>query len=160
MSRSLKKVPVEPRLLDRVIAMNEAGDKKVIKTWSRSSTIFPRWLVTPSLQMTRPTPDDALNHGWLQAGRVSPPSARTTSTGAETWKLKQSLATQCASRPQGTHRTDQIRGKNVIAAQETSASPTVLLLMSPWREPEPSDHTISTNQNLVKARSLIRTAAS
>ena len=42
MSRSLKKGPfVEPRLLDRVIAMNEAGDKKVIQTWSRSSTIFP-----------------------------------------------------------------------------------------------------------------------
>ena len=42
MSSSLKKGPfVEPRLLDRVIAMNEAGDKKVIKTWSRSSTIFP-----------------------------------------------------------------------------------------------------------------------
>lgn len=42
MSRSFKKGPfVEPRLLDRVIAMNEAGDKKVIKTWSRSSTIFP-----------------------------------------------------------------------------------------------------------------------
>ena len=42
MSRSLKKGPfVEPRLLDRVIAMNEAGNKKVIKTWSRSSTIFP-----------------------------------------------------------------------------------------------------------------------
>ena len=42
MSRSLKKGPfVEPRLIDRVIAMNEAGDKKVIKTWSRSSTIFP-----------------------------------------------------------------------------------------------------------------------
>ena len=42
MSRSLKKGPfVEPRLLDRVIAMNEAGDKKVIKTWSRASTIVP-----------------------------------------------------------------------------------------------------------------------
>ena len=42
MSRSLKKGPfVEPRLLDRVIAMNEAGDKKVIKTWSRSSPIYP-----------------------------------------------------------------------------------------------------------------------
>ena len=45
MSRSLKKGPfVEPRLLDRVIAMNEAGDKKVIKTWSRSSTIFPEFV--------------------------------------------------------------------------------------------------------------------
>ena len=28
-------------LLKRVIAMNEAGEKKVLKTWSRSSTIFP-----------------------------------------------------------------------------------------------------------------------
>jgi small subunit ribosomal protein S19 len=42
MSRSLKKGPfVQPRLLARVNAMNEAGDKKVIKTWSRASTIFP-----------------------------------------------------------------------------------------------------------------------
>jgi len=42
MSRSLKKGPfVQPRLLDRVRKMNEAGEKKVIKTWSRASTIFP-----------------------------------------------------------------------------------------------------------------------
>ena len=42
MSRSLKKGPyVEPRLLARIVAMNEAGEKKAIKTWSRSSTIFP-----------------------------------------------------------------------------------------------------------------------
>ena len=42
MSRSLKKGPfVEPRLLARIVAMNEAGDKKVLKTWSRASTIFP-----------------------------------------------------------------------------------------------------------------------
>lgn len=42
MRRSLKKGPyVEPRLLERIIAMNEAGEKNVIKTWSRSSTIFP-----------------------------------------------------------------------------------------------------------------------
>ena len=42
MSRSLKKGPVvETRLLQRVVAMNEAGKKEVIKTWSRSSTIFP-----------------------------------------------------------------------------------------------------------------------
>ena len=46
MSRSLKKGPfVEPRLLDRVIAMNEAGDKKVIKTWSRASMISPDFVV-------------------------------------------------------------------------------------------------------------------
>ncbi len=42
MSRSLKKGPfVQPRLLDRVRQMNEAGEKKVLKTWSRASTIFP-----------------------------------------------------------------------------------------------------------------------
>jgi small subunit ribosomal protein S19 len=42
MSRSLKKGPfVQPRLLERIHAMNEANEKKVIKTWSRSSTIFP-----------------------------------------------------------------------------------------------------------------------
>jgi small subunit ribosomal protein S19 len=41
-SRSLKKGPfVQPRLLERIHAMNEVGEKKVIKTWSRSSTIFP-----------------------------------------------------------------------------------------------------------------------
>ncbi len=32
---------MEPRLLNRIVAMNEVGEKKVIKTWSRSSTIFP-----------------------------------------------------------------------------------------------------------------------
>ncbi len=42
MSRSLKKGPfVEPRLLARIEAMNAAGEKSVIKTWSRASTIFP-----------------------------------------------------------------------------------------------------------------------
>jgi small subunit ribosomal protein S19 len=42
MSRSIKKGPyVQDVLLKRVIAMNEAGEKKVLKTWSRASTIFP-----------------------------------------------------------------------------------------------------------------------
>ena len=42
MSRSLKKGPfVEPRLLARIEAMNAAGEKEVIETWSRASTIFP-----------------------------------------------------------------------------------------------------------------------
>lgn len=42
MSRSLKKGPfIEPRLLGRIQAMNVAGEKSVIKTWSRASTIFP-----------------------------------------------------------------------------------------------------------------------
>ena len=42
MSRSTKKGPyVQPKLLERVQQMNERGEKTVIKTWSRSSTIFP-----------------------------------------------------------------------------------------------------------------------
>ena len=42
MSRSLKKGPfVETRLLSSIEKMNAAGEKNVIKTWSRSSTIFP-----------------------------------------------------------------------------------------------------------------------
>ena len=42
MGRSVKKGPfVEERLLKRIVAMNESGDKQVVKTWSRTSTIFP-----------------------------------------------------------------------------------------------------------------------
>ena len=42
MSRSVKKGPyIEARLLKRVEEMNNKGEKKVLKTWSRSSTIFP-----------------------------------------------------------------------------------------------------------------------
>lgn len=43
MGRSLKKGPYcDPKLLAKVVAMNEKGDNKVLKTWSRSSTIFPQ----------------------------------------------------------------------------------------------------------------------
>ena len=42
MGRSIKKGPfVQPVLLKRVQAKNEAGEKRVLKTWSRASTIFP-----------------------------------------------------------------------------------------------------------------------
>jgi small subunit ribosomal protein S19 len=42
MSRSAKKGPfVDERLLGRIESMNQAGSKNMIKTWSRSSTIFP-----------------------------------------------------------------------------------------------------------------------
>ena len=45
MSRSVKKGPyVEERLLNRVRAQAATTDKKVIKTWSRSSTIFPEFV--------------------------------------------------------------------------------------------------------------------
>ena len=43
MSRSIKKGPyAEERLMSRILAMNEAGEKKVVKTWSRATTIFPQ----------------------------------------------------------------------------------------------------------------------
>ena len=45
MSRSSKKMPyVEEKLFNRVVAMNEKGEKKVLKTWSRSSTIYPEFV--------------------------------------------------------------------------------------------------------------------
>ena len=45
MSRSVKKGPfVQKVLYDRIEAMNKAGEKKVIKTWSRASTIVPEFV--------------------------------------------------------------------------------------------------------------------
>ncbi|EIT84053.1 30S ribosomal protein S19 [Fictibacillus macauensis ZFHKF-1] len=45
MGRSLKKGPfVDDHLMKKVESMNEANDKKVIKTWSRRSTIFPEFI--------------------------------------------------------------------------------------------------------------------
>ncbi len=45
MPRSLKKGPyVEPKLLKRVTAVSDTGEKKVFKTWSRRSTIIPEFI--------------------------------------------------------------------------------------------------------------------
>lgn len=45
MSRSVKKGPfVEAKLFSRVQEMNEKGEKRVLKTWSRASTIFPEFV--------------------------------------------------------------------------------------------------------------------
>ena len=45
MSRSCKKAPfVEEKLFNRIVAMNEKNEKKVLKTWSRASTIFPAFV--------------------------------------------------------------------------------------------------------------------
>ena len=45
MSRSVKKGPfVETKLYKRIEAMNEKNEKKVLKTWSRASTIFPEFV--------------------------------------------------------------------------------------------------------------------
>jgi len=43
MGRSLKKGPfVDPKLIQRIEQMNEKNEKKVVRTWSRASTIFPQ----------------------------------------------------------------------------------------------------------------------
>ncbi len=43
MGRSLKKGPfIEPKLLHRIEMMNDKNEKKVVRTWSRASTIFPQ----------------------------------------------------------------------------------------------------------------------
>lgn len=45
MGRSVKKGPfVQLKLLERVVEMNKSGNKQVLKTWSRSSTIFPEFV--------------------------------------------------------------------------------------------------------------------
>ena len=45
MGRSIKKGPyVQEALMKRVLDMNEKGEKKVLKTWSRASTIFPEFV--------------------------------------------------------------------------------------------------------------------
>lgn len=45
MSRSMKKGPyIEPKLLKKIEAMNNSGDRKAIRTWSRASTIFPQFV--------------------------------------------------------------------------------------------------------------------
>ena len=70
MGRSVKKGPfVAPELIKRVVEMNEKGEKKVLKTWSRASTIFPEfvghtirytlprtWLVTSWASLLPPVP--------------------------------------------------------------------------------------------------------
>ena len=45
MSRSIKKGPfVDPKLLKRIEEINDKGEKRVLKSWSRSSTIFPQFV--------------------------------------------------------------------------------------------------------------------
>ncbi|MBI4408880.1 MAG: 30S ribosomal protein S19 [Gemmatimonadetes bacterium] len=45
MSRSLKKGPyIDPKLLERIQVMNSRGEKRVVKTWARASTISPEFV--------------------------------------------------------------------------------------------------------------------
>ena len=53
MGRSVKKGPfVQPALMKRVQEMNKSGEKRILKTWSRASTIFPDFVGTPSPSTT------------------------------------------------------------------------------------------------------------
>ena len=85
MSRSIKKGPfVAPELFKRVEELNKAGDKKVLKTWSRSSTIFPSispkiWSATSLASLLRRGPSAA-----TPAARPPTHKRRTQ----ETWKLE------------------------------------------------------------------------
>ena len=67
MSRSVKKGPyVQESLKKKIDALNAAGEKKVVKTWSRSSTILPEflgrkiWLAINSANLHRPASSEAM----------------------------------------------------------------------------------------------------
>ena len=89
MGRSIKKGPfVAPELIKRVVEMNEKGEKKVLKTWSRASTIFPEFVGhTIAVHDGRKACSGICyrGHGWSQAGRVcSPPVPTRGHAGSKT----------------------------------------------------------------------------
>ena len=73
MSRSVKKGPfVHAKLLARIEQMNETNEKKVLKTWSRASTIFPQ-MVSHTIAVhdgRKFVPVYVTEDGWTQARRV------------------------------------------------------------------------------------------
>ena len=73
MARSLKKGPfADESLLKKIDAMNAAGDKQVIKTWSRRSTIFPQMVGhTIAVQMEENMYLYMLQKIWLDTNSVS-----------------------------------------------------------------------------------------
>ena len=59
MGRSTKKGPfVDERLMRRISQMNEQNQKQMIKTWSRTSTVFPEMVGHTCLLYTSPSPRD------------------------------------------------------------------------------------------------------
>ena len=100
MSRSIKKGPFcAPELLKRVDEMNKNGEKKVLKTWSRASTIFPllcghTFAVHEAASMC---PSTSPRIWWATSWASSPPPAPSAAMRApspvskeerETWKPK------------------------------------------------------------------------
>ena len=79
MSRSVKKGPyVNEKLLAKIVAMNESGEKKVLKTWSRASTIFPD-MVSHTIAVhdgRKHVPvyitEDMVGHSWANSLRPAP----------------------------------------------------------------------------------------
>ena len=90
MGRSLKKGPfVEERLMKRIDAMNAANEKKVVKTWSRASTIFPE-MVGHTIAVhdgRKHVPvfisEDMVGH---RLGEFAPTRTYTGHAGAKTYK--------------------------------------------------------------------------
>ncbi len=97
MSRSIKKGPfVAPELYKRVEELNKAGEKKVLKTWSRSSTIFPSFVGhTIAVHDGRKhvpvyVTEDMVGHklGELPEPSVATPAARLPTASKEVLKWK------------------------------------------------------------------------
>ena len=88
MSRSLKKGPfIEPKLLKKIEVMNTRGEKKVIRTWSRASTIFPQMVGIRLQSMTAAATCRFTSLKiWLATAWVSLPRPGTS---AATWLKNQ-----------------------------------------------------------------------
>ena len=98
MSRSIKKGPfAAPELLKRVDELNKAGEKKVLKTWSRASTIFPSFVGhTIAVHDGRTSRSRSMSPrtwsatSWASSRPPAPsaatPAARPASKGEKTWK--------------------------------------------------------------------------
>ena len=76
MGRSLKKGPyIDLKLLKKVDLMNERGEKKVIRTWSRASTIFPQMVghtIAVHDGLLNATPNDTCNMVGHKLGEFAP----------------------------------------------------------------------------------------
>jgi len=76
MARSIKKGPyIDERLLGRIERMNKSGDKRVLKTWSRASTISPEFVGHTVAVHNRKQVHPGVHHGehgWSQTRRVLP----------------------------------------------------------------------------------------
>ena len=88
MSRSIKKGPfVAPELYKRVEELNKAGEKKVLKTWSRSSTIFPSLSTTAGSTFPSISPRTWSVTSWASSSppvpSVATPAARPRTASKE-----------------------------------------------------------------------------